>query len=58
MAREKTSKDSYIGGRVDADFKEIVEAYVQDSREVETEAQLLRRALEEFMRNHPITEDN
>lgn len=48
-------KTDWIGGRVDTDLKEQVEAYVENSDM--TIGQLLRRALKEYMAQHPITEE-
>lgn len=47
-------KSDYIGGRVDEDLKEQVEDYA-DSAEL-TVGQLLRKAVVEYMANHPIAE--
>lgn len=52
MARKV--KDDYIGGRVDGDFKEKVEQYIDDAGM--TQGEIVRAALEEYMRNHPIME--
>jgi antitoxin component of RelBE/YafQ-DinJ toxin-antitoxin module len=53
MARKV--KDDYIGGRVDTDFKEQVEQYIDDAGM--TQGELVRVALEEYMRNHTVTEE-
>lgn len=49
-------KDDWLGGRVDADFKEQVEEYIEQSPLVETQGQLIRKAIAEFMKNHPAEE--
>lgn len=49
------AKTDWIGGRVDPELKEEVEAYVGDSDL--SIGQLLRRALKEYMKAHPLTEE-
>ena len=51
MARGKVKTD-WIGGRVDEDFKENVEAYI-DNAEM-TMGQLIRKAVDEYIKNHPV----
>lgn len=51
MSRGKR-KDDWIGGRVDEDFKENVEAYIDETDM--TMGQLIRKAVEEYIKNHPI----
>jgi hypothetical protein len=53
MATRKVKTD-YIGGRVDSDFKELVEEYI-DAAEL-TQGQLIRKAVMEYMQNHQIEE--
>ena len=55
MARGKTKSD-WIGARVDEDFKEDVEAYI-DEADITT-GQLVRRAIEEYIKNHPVAKED
>jgi hypothetical protein len=47
-------KDDWLGGRVDGDLKELVEEYI-DAAEI-TQGQLIRKAVIEYMKNHPAEE--
>ena len=47
-------KDSYVGGRVDDEMKEEVQEYIDNAGI--TEGELVRKALIEYMKNHPITD--
>jgi hypothetical protein len=49
-------KSEWLGGRVDEELKELVEEYIDNSAEIETVGQLMRAALREYMRLHPIEE--
>lgn len=46
-------KNDWLGGRVDTDFKEQVEQYIDDSPSIETQGQLIRKAVMEYMKSHP-----
>lgn len=48
-------KNNWLGGRVDDDLKELVQDYV-DSSDM-TEGRLIRKAVVEYINNHPVTED-
>jgi antitoxin component of RelBE/YafQ-DinJ toxin-antitoxin module len=48
-------KTEYIGGRVDSDLKELVEDYID--RADMTMGKLIRKAVEEYIKTHPIEED-
>lgn len=50
----KKVKTEWLGGRVDDDLKEKVEEYI-DATEM-TMGQLIRKAVMEFMQNHPAEE--
>ena len=54
MARGKVKTD-WIGGRVDEDFKENVEAYI-DNADM-TMGQLIRKAVEQYIKNNPVSEE-
>jgi predicted transcriptional regulator len=45
-------KDDWLGGRVDSDLKERVEEYIE-SAEI-TQGQLIRKAVIEYIKNHPV----
>lgn len=45
-------KEDWLGGRVDSDFKELVEDYI-DTAEI-TQGQLIRKAVAEYMKHHPV----
>jgi hypothetical protein len=51
MARKM--KDKYIGARVDSPYFDRVIAYI-DASPIETQGQLVRAAVDEYMSNHPI----
>lgn len=48
-------KDGWLGGRVDTDLKEKVEEYI-DVAEI-TQGQLIRKAVMEYMKNHPVEDE-
>lgn len=48
-------KDDWLGGRVDSDLKEQVEEYIE-AADI-TQGQLVRRAVVEYMRLHPVEEE-
>lgn len=50
-------KNDWLGSRVDGDTKEIVEDYIDRSPLIETQGQLIRQAVIEFIKNHPLPED-
>jgi antitoxin component of RelBE/YafQ-DinJ toxin-antitoxin module len=54
MTRGKTKVD-WIGARTDEDFKELVEAYIDEADM--TMGQLIRKAVEEYIKLHPVKED-
>jgi hypothetical protein len=47
-------KDGWLGGRVDGDLKEQVEEYIEATEM--TQGQLIRKAVIEYMKNHPVQE--
>lgn len=53
MAKEKKVKVDFVGARVDPDFKELVEDYIDDADI--TMGVLIRKALTEYMERHPVT---
>lgn len=54
MAKNKPVKDDWIGSRVDGEFKETVEDYIDEADL--TMGLLIRKAVQEYMDNHPIVE--
>lgn len=54
MARGKVKND-WIGARADEDFKEEVEAYIDEADM--TVGQLIRNAVKEYIKNHPIEKE-
>lgn len=45
-------KNDWIGARVDDDLKELAEAYIGEAEL--TMGQLVRRAIEEYIKRHPV----
>lgn len=52
MARKV--KERYIGARVDEDQGARVDAYVEMSADIDSAGDLIRKALNDYMTNHPI----
>lgn len=50
----KKIKNDWLGGRVDDELKERVAEYIEAADM--TMGQLIRKAVEEYMRNHPAEE--
>lgn len=49
-------KDDWLGGRVDGELKAQVEEYIDAAGDM-TQGQLIRKAVIEYMKNHPIEEE-
>lgn len=47
-------KTDWLGGRVNSEFKEQVEEYIEAAEM--TQGQLIRKAVIEYIKNHPIEE--
>lgn len=54
MARKVKTK--YIGARMDDEAVELVSEYVRLAEEIESAGDLLRKAVLEYIANHPLPE--
>lgn len=55
MGRGKVKSD-WIGARADEDLKQLVEAYIDEADM--TMGQLIRRAVDEYINKHPISQED
>ena len=53
----KRVKTQYLIGRVDEPFKAIVADYINRAFDLNSESDLIRRAVVEYMRAHPIKQE-
>lgn len=53
MRRTRKPKDFYIRARVSEDFKRKVNDYIRAMPDEDDESGVVRKALIEFMKNHP-----